>query len=167
MGVDRTSRTAQLLLSSAQASSSKLIGRQVLHPNAASLSLPSSACARGGVLRVSSVAGPSLSTSKRLITTSVSALQPSSSKNSSSAHPSSEPSAGPTARYNELVERGLLRDDSHQRSIIALLQASYEELSLYDPPPPTKPIGHQRKAATGFVSLVKWKSGSRIEAHPF
>ncbi|PWN26101.1 hypothetical protein BDZ90DRAFT_58781 [Jaminaea rosea] len=63
---------------------------------------------------------------------------------SARASPSSPPS-GPTARYNELVQKGLLKDDDHQRSIIAILQGLHEELTLYRPPNPTRPLGQKKE----------------------
>lgn len=62
------------------------------------------------------------------------------------------PTSGPTARYEELVESGTLRNDDHQRSIVALLQGLHEELTQYEPLPPTRPLGAPTRNKKGFVS---------------
>ncbi|GAA6005196.1 hypothetical protein JCM10207_002895 [Rhodosporidiobolus poonsookiae] len=43
--------------------------------------------------------------------------------------------AGPTAAYDAQVAEGLIQNDEHQRSIVALLQTMYDDLSSYTPPP--------------------------------
>lgn len=79
------------------------------------------------------------------------ALHSSSSSWSSSQH---SPPSGPTARYNELVEKGMLKDDDHQRGIVAILQGLHEELTQYEPPKVTKPLGQKKEAEKkGFVSI--------------
>lgn len=62
------------------------------------------------------------------------------------------PTSGPTARYEELVQSGTLRNDDHQRSIVALLQGLHEELTQYEPVPPTRPLGAPTRSKKGFVS---------------
>ncbi|KAF8306456.1 AFG1-like ATPase [Clavulina sp. PMI_390] len=47
--------------------------------------------------------------------------------------PKQEPS--PTSRYHELVERSILRDDAHQRTIIKILQDLHDKLDGYKRPP--------------------------------
>ncbi|GAA6048025.1 hypothetical protein JCM3770_000154 [Rhodotorula araucariae] len=48
---------------------------------------------------------------------------------------SSAPVRGPTAAYDEQVAQGLIQNDPHQRSIVALLQTMYDQLDAYTPPP--------------------------------
>ncbi|CAO1634425.1 unnamed protein product [Parajaminaea phylloscopi] len=72
-----------------------------------------------------------------------------------------QPSSGPTARYNELVEKGTLRDDEHQRSIIAILQALYDELVTYDHTKPSHPLGQKKEAARGLFSRLFGGGSSR------
>ncbi|KZT60730.1 hypothetical protein CALCODRAFT_464994 [Calocera cornea HHB12733] len=52
-------------------------------------------------------------------------------------HNSSAPSQNdtPTTGYNQLVERGVLKKDSHQLEIVALLQKLHDRLTTYNPPP--------------------------------
>ncbi|GAA6029893.1 hypothetical protein JCM8097_009157 [Rhodosporidiobolus ruineniae] len=48
---------------------------------------------------------------------------------------SSSSSVGPTAAYDAEVEAGIIQNDEHQRSIVALLQTMHDQLSAYTPPP--------------------------------
>ncbi|KZP00191.1 AFG1-like ATPase [Calocera viscosa TUFC12733] len=59
----------------------------------------------------------------------------------SSRYNSSAPSSSdtPTDRYNQLVERGLLKKDPHQLEIVALLQELHDRLRSYNPPPILEP----------------------------
>ncbi|GAA5924139.1 AFG1 family ATPase [Sporobolomyces koalae] len=58
--------------------------------------------------------------------------------------------AGPTRAYDAQVESGLITNDDHQRSIVALLQTMYNQLDAYTPPPigplppPVKPSAWDR-----------------------
>ncbi|GAA5910451.1 hypothetical protein JCM5296_007183 [Sporobolomyces johnsonii] len=45
------------------------------------------------------------------------------------------PLSGPAAAYSSEVASGLIQDDPHQRSIVALLQTMYDTLEAYTPPP--------------------------------
>ncbi|KAK4705072.1 peroxisome-assembly ATPase, partial [Phenoliferia sp. Uapishka_3] len=55
-------------------------------------------------------------------------------------------SSGPAAAYDKQVADGLIKNDDHQRSIVALLQTMHDELAAYEPhtipevnvPPPKK-----------------------------
>lgn len=42
---------------------------------------------------------------------------------------------GPTAAYDHQVAQGLITNDDHQRSIVAILQTMHDELLRYSPPP--------------------------------
>ncbi|GAA5984237.1 hypothetical protein JCM11641_005890 [Rhodosporidiobolus odoratus] len=42
---------------------------------------------------------------------------------------------GPFAAYDREVEAGIIQNDPHQRSIVALLQTMHDELAAYTPPP--------------------------------
>ncbi|KAL8291903.1 hypothetical protein RQP46_002161 [Phenoliferia psychrophenolica] len=44
-------------------------------------------------------------------------------------------SKGPAAAYDEQVASGLIKNDEHQRGIVAVLQSIHDELAAYDPPP--------------------------------
>ncbi|GAA5914260.1 hypothetical protein JCM6882_003669 [Rhodosporidiobolus microsporus] len=43
--------------------------------------------------------------------------------------------SGPTAAYDREVGAGIIQNDPHQRSIVALLQTMHDQLSAYTPPP--------------------------------
>ncbi|CEQ39113.1 SPOSA6832_00600, partial [Sporobolomyces salmonicolor] len=45
------------------------------------------------------------------------------------------PLSGPAAAYSSEVASGLIQDDPHQRSIVAILQTMYDTLQAYTPPP--------------------------------
>lgn len=78
---------------------------------------------------------------------------PSQIRQLSSAHSASSVK-GPNARYDELVSTKVLRDDDHQRSIIALLQSLHDELKGYQPPNARAPLGHKHEESRGFVSVM-------------
>jgi predicted ATPase len=48
-------------------------------------------------------------------------------------HAISQPLVSPQQRYDDLVSRGVLRDDQDQRRIIARIQRLYEELVKHQP----------------------------------
>ncbi|GAA6061107.1 hypothetical protein JCM10212_006138 [Sporobolomyces blumeae] len=70
----------------------------------------------------------------------------------------SSSSLGPTAAYNAQVEAGLITNDEHQRSIVALLQEMYDQLDRYTPPPvgplppPAKPSAWERLMRSRFFA---------------
>ncbi|GJN87776.1 hypothetical protein Rhopal_000731-T1 [Rhodotorula paludigena] len=49
--------------------------------------------------------------------------------------PRMDGSKGPTAAYDAEVAAGIIQNDVHQRSIVALLQNMYDQLAAYTPPP--------------------------------
>lgn len=70
----------------------------------------------------------------------------------SSASRAKQPVTGPMVRYKELVEKGTLKDDDHQRSIVSILQSLHDELRRYHHTEPSHPLGHKEEAPRGLVS---------------
>ncbi|SCV74273.1 BQ2448_6705 [Microbotryum intermedium] len=68
---------------------------------------------------------------------------------------------GPTAAYDHEVSSGLIQDDPHQRSIVALLQDMYNRLEAYSPPtipplpPPRKPSLLTRISRSRFFATME------------
>ncbi|GAA5873925.1 hypothetical protein JCM3774_004041 [Rhodotorula dairenensis] len=62
----------------------------------------------------------------------------------------STPQSGPAAAYDHQVATGLISNDDHQRSIVAILQRMHDQLDRYQPPPigplppPVKPSAWSR-----------------------
>lgn len=78
------------------------------------------------------------------------------SKSHSSVSDHEKPETGPIARYSDLVEKGRLRDDPFQRSIIQKLQNLHDELKGYQQKLPKKE-DVQVKVKEGLVSRSKRK----------
>lgn len=72
----------------------------------------------------------------------------------SSSPSSSSPARGPTARYNELVGSKVLKDDDHQRSIVAILQNLHNELVSYNHTSPTGVLGAKPEVHKGLFSRL-------------
>ncbi|SCZ98768.1 BZ3500_MvSof-1268-A1-R1_Chr3-1g05607 [Microbotryum saponariae] len=80
-----------------------------------------------------------------------------------SAFPPTKPAhvQGPTAAYDHEVSTGLIQDDPHQRSIVALLQDMYDRLEAYSPPtipplpPPRKPSLLTRISRSRFFATME------------
>ncbi|GAA5931256.1 hypothetical protein JCM10213_000256 [Rhodosporidiobolus nylandii] len=51
------------------------------------------------------------------------------------SRPEEPAEAGPTAAYDAEVAAGIIQNDPHQRSIVALLQTMHDQLAAYTPPP--------------------------------
>lgn len=51
---------------------------------------------------------------------------------------------GPTRGYDEQVTTGMIQNDDHQRSIVALLQNMYDDLERYAPLPVPDPFAEQQ-----------------------
>lgn len=66
----------------------------------------------------------------------------------------------PLSRYDDLVARGLLRDDAHQRQIIERLQAMHEQLVAYHPPAVPEKVTRRAGRGGGLLGgLGRWFGG--------
>ena len=63
-------------------------------------------------------------------------------------HASSTP--GPSARYDELVRDGTLRDDDFQRSVVSMLQKLHDDIEAYEPPDIPEPKMESRSFFSRF-----------------
>ncbi|KDN45597.1 hypothetical protein K437DRAFT_235752 [Tilletiaria anomala UBC 951] len=70
--------------------------------------------------------------------------------------------SGPSAEYDRLVSKGVLTDDSFQRSIVARLQGLHDQLKTYKQKPPKAPSNQPKSTGKGlgglFSSLFSSKS---------
>lgn len=95
-------------------------------------------------------------------TLSSSTLHPSTTTSSAAPAQGSVASKTPTplSRYDDLVARGLLRDDAHQRQIIERLQAMHEQLVAYHPPAVPEKVTRRAGRGGGLLGgLGRWFGG--------
>ena len=59
---------------------------------------------------------------------------------------------GPSARYDELVQAGTLRDDEFQRGVVGMLQELHDEIEAYEPPDIPDPKLESRSFFSRFQS---------------
>ncbi len=71
----------------------------------------------------------------------------------------------PIERYDELVQSGVLRDDSHQRGIIKVLQSLHDQLKSYKQPDVPDPEEHLQ-ASKGLLSWLPFGKNSRAAEIP-
>ncbi|KAI8816865.1 AFG1-like ATPase-domain-containing protein [Fimicolochytrium jonesii] len=105
-----------------------------------SCGLPTATRIRSGTLRTStSISSPThkLSTivGQHNSTATINASATTSSPSTAASAGAAPPSQGPLATYTDLLERGLLRPDAHQRKTVELLENLYLRVKAYDPPP--------------------------------
>lgn len=50
---------------------------------------------------------------------------------------------GPTALYEQKIRDGLLRPDEYQKTVVAKLQALFDQLATFEPPPIPDPIEYK------------------------
>ena len=71
---------------------------------------------------------------------------------------------GPTGAYDGQVESGIIQNDDHQRSIVALLQNMYLDLERYSPEAVPDPLAEQKKSS--FFSTLFLNSNATVPFIP-
>lgn len=72
---------------------------------------------------------------------------------------------GPTHAYDHQVGKGIIQNDPHQRSIVALLQTMYDSLETYSPQPVPDPLAAPPKPS--FFQTLFHSASSRTASVPY
>ena len=99
-------------------------------------------------------------------TTSISPLRPLNRSTTRRRISSTAPRSalGPAGAYDEQVESGIIQNDEHQRSIVALLQDMYTNLERYTPSTVPNPLAEHEKSS--FFSTLFSKSKATVPFIP-
>lgn len=60
---------------------------------------------------------------------------------------------GPTALYEQKIRDGLLRPDEYQKTVVAKLQALFDQLATFEPPPIPDPIEYKSVVCLSLCTL--------------
>lgn len=71
----------------------------------------------------------------------------------------------PLSRYNQLVEAGALRDDEHQRGIVAKLEKLHQQLRNYHPPPVPDHIKPPASASESWTAALFGSKQNEDQRH--